>query len=221
MTMRYRAVLFDLDGTLLDTLDDIACSANVVLQDQGFPIHDRDAYRYYVGSGVKTLFRRALPEAVCSDELVDACVASFRTEYDRRWNVKTRPFEGIADLLDGLVECGIKMAVLSNKPHRFTQACVAEYLSPWPLDPVLGQREGIPLKPDPAAALEIAGQLGIAPGEFLYLGDTGTDVVAALAAGMRPVGALWGFRPERELRQAGAELLIRTPKELLALVNGS
>ncbi|MGI6414649.1 MAG: HAD family hydrolase [Thermoguttaceae bacterium] len=215
-----RAVLFDLDGTLLDTLADIADSANAVLEERGFPIHEQDAYRYHVGNGVKTLFQRALPEAVRSDELVEACVASFRDVYDRRCNVKTRPFEGISELLDGLVERGVKMAVLSNKPHRFTRKCVAEYLSPWPLDPVLGQREGIPLKPDPAAALEIAGQLKFAPREFLYLGDTGTDMLTARAAGMRPVGALWGFRPEQELRQAGADLLIHAPGEMLSLLDG-
>lgn len=215
-----RAVLFDLDGTLLDTLADIADSANAVLEERGFPIHDQDAYRYHVGSGVKTLFQRALPEAARSDELVEACVASFRDVYDRRWNVKTRPFEGISELLDGLVERGVKMAVLSNKPHHFTRKCVAEYLAPWPLDPVLGQREGIPLKPNPAAALEVAGQLKIAPREFLYLGDTGTDMLTARSAGMRPVGALWGFRPEQELRQAGADLLIRAPREMLSLLDG-
>ncbi|MDD4268308.1 MAG: HAD family hydrolase [Thermoguttaceae bacterium] len=215
-----RAVLFDLDGTLLDTLADLADSANAVLQERGLPIHEQDAYRYYVGNGVKTLFQRALPEAVRSDELVEACAASFRDVYDRRWNIKTRPFEGVAELLDGLVERGIQIAVLSNKPHRFTQKCVAEYLSLWPLDPVLGQREGIPLKPDPAAALEVAGRLQIAPRAFLYLGDTGTDMLTARAAGMRPVGALWGFRPEEELRQAGADRLIRAPAEMLSLLDG-
>jgi len=116
-----RAVLFDLDGTLLDTLADLADSANAVLQERGLPIHEQDAYRYYVGNGVKTLFQRALPEAVRSDELVEACAASFRDVYDRRWNIKTRPFEGVAELLDGLVERGIQIAVLSNKPHRFTR----------------------------------------------------------------------------------------------------
>ena len=181
-----RAVLFDLDGTLLDTLADMADSANAVLEERGFPIHDQDAYRYHVGSGVKTLFQRALPEAARSGELVEACVASFRDVYDRRCNVKTRPFEGISELLDGLVERGVKMAVLSNKPHRFTRKCVAEYLSPWPLDPVLGHARNSlkPIRPPP----EVAGQL-IAPASSSTWA-TPARTCSRLGRGHAPVGAV-------------------------------
>lgn len=216
--MPYQAIVFDLDGTLLDTLDDISDSANAVLADQGYPSHSADEYRFFIGGGVDVLFERALPEGERIAATVRACVEHFREVYKSGWDVKTRIYDGASELLDELVERGMKLAVLSNKPHAFTEKCVAKYLSRWPISPVLGQRNGIPHKPDPTGALEISEQLGISPTEFLYLGDSATDMKTARAAGMFAIGALWGFRPEAELRDAGAEALIASPGELLELL---
>jgi len=213
--MMKKAVLFDLDGTLLDTLEDLCDSVNRVLASRGYPVHPLDAYRYYVGDGAATLFRRVLPEGKNSDEMVQKCLLDFREDYGRSWNVKTKPYPGIEELLDALTGGGIRMTVFSNKPHETTKKCVDGILPRWRFEPVLGQREEVPKKPDPAGALEITRILGLQPSDFLYLGDTGTDMRTATAAGMFPLGALWGFRTEEELIETGARALIREPMELL------
>ncbi len=218
--MRYSAALFDLDGTLLDTLADIADAANTVLDSLGFPTHPTQAYRWMVGAGVRELFQRALPGESRSEGLVERCTADFAEAYGRTWNVKTRPYDGVPELLGELAGRGIRMAVLSNKPDDFTKRCVGFYFPDGTFDHVLGQREGIPRKPDPAGALEIAGSMGIPAERFVYLGDTAVDIRTALAAGMYPVGALWGFRPREELAGAGARALLRRPSDLLAIVDG-
>lgn len=217
--MRFKAIIFDLDGTLLDTLEDLSSAANRVLERNGFPTHDMDAYRYMVGDGAVVLMRRALPEERRNDVTIQGCVEGFRTEYERGWKTKTRPYDGVAEMLDALTAHGMKMAVLSNKPDDFTRRCVAEYLSQWTFDLVLGQRDSVPLKPDPSGAMEISRSLNIPPSRFVYLGDTAIDMKTAVAAGMYPVGALWGFRSGQELLENGARLLIKRPPELLRLLN--
>lgn len=217
--MPYRAILFDLDGTLLNTLDDIADSANAVLAEHGYPPHSADDYRFFIGGGVDILFERALPESERREDTIHACVERFRDVYKSGWDVKTRVYAGASELLDGLVLRGLKLAILSNKPHAFVGKCVTRYLSHWTFSPILGQRDGIPHKPDPTGARQIADALDIAPAEFLYLGDSATDMKTARAAGMFAVGALWGFRPEKEMREAGAQVLIATPTDLLELVD--
>jgi phosphoglycolate phosphatase len=213
--MKKKAVLFDLDGTLLDTLEDLCDSVNRVLAAREFPTHPLDAYRYYVGDGAATLFSRVLPERQNSEEMVEECLRDFREDYGRNWNVKTRAYPGIPELLDGLTERGIRMTVLSNKPHETTKKCIDGLLPQWRFEPVLGQREGVPKKPDPAGALEVVRILELGSSDFLYLGDTGTDMRTATGAGMFPVGALWGFRTEEELTETGAMALLKDPLELL------
>jgi phosphoglycolate phosphatase len=217
--MPFQAVLFDLDGTLLDTLADLAASMNAVLARQGLPQHGLAAYKYYVGDGIANLVRRALPEQRrAEDLLVTQCCAEMRAEYSRRWRDKTRPYDGIPELLDTLASRGLNLAVLSNKPDEMTRLTVRELLPRWRFDAVRGERPGTPRKPDPAAALEIAAQLGLPPAAFLYLGDTNTDMQTALAARMYPLGALWGFRTAEELAVSGAKALIASPMELLKFV---
>lgn len=217
--MKYKAVIFDLDGTLLDTLEDLADAMNRVLRGKGFPTHSTEAYRYFVGNGAAKLVSRTLPPDNRNDELEATCLEAFRDEYTRGWNVKTRPYEGVQELLDALTTRRIEMAVLSNKPQRFTELCVQEYLPGWKFALVFGQSDRFPLKPDPASALEIARRMDVPPREFLYLGDTATDMKTAVAAGMFPVGALWGFRSEEELREAGAVGVIGRPAQLLDLMD--
>lgn len=217
--MNYRAILFDLDGTLLDTLEDLADSMNSVLRRSGFPEHELYAYKYFVGDGMLNLVRRAVPENARTDEsLVAACLASMKEEYGRRWKEKTRPYPGVPEMLDALGQKGVKMVVLSNKPHEFTQLTVTTLLPRWKFDAVFGERPSVPRKPDPAGALEIAAAIDVRPAEFLYLGDTSTDMITANAAGMYPVGALWGFRTAEELTASGAKTLIREPSGLLHLL---
>lgn len=215
--MSFSAVVFDLDGTLLDSLADIADSANGVLAGFGFPTHGYDAYRFFVGDGVAVLFSRCLPAEARSPEMIAACVASFRDAYGLRWNRFTRPYDGVAELLTELSRRNFRLAVLSNKPHEFTQQCVDELLSEFRFDAVLGQKEDVPCKPDPKGALRIAATINVEPAKCLYLGDTAIDIRTAQRAGMYPVGALWGFRPGQELEDAGAAVLIADPRELLTL----
>lgn len=216
--VRVRAVLFDLDGTLLDTLEDLADSVNAVLRRSGFPVHPVEAYRYFVGDGARVLMARVLPEANRDDATIARCLEGFVAEYANHWNIKTRPYPGIDALLDGLDRRGVRKAVLSNKPHDATVRCVRELLIEWEFDVVLGQQEGRPRKPEPEGALLVARELGVQPEEVLYLGDTATDMHTAVAAGMIPVGALWGFRTEDELVGSGARMLAGSPVEVLTLL---
>jgi phosphoglycolate phosphatase len=217
--MNFDAILFDLDGTLLDTLADVAWAANRVLADCGYPTHPVDAYRNYIGSGVRRLYERILPDGRRDEAAVARCVEAFQQAYAGHWNVQTRPYDGVPELLDGLTARGLRMAVLSNKPEAFSRRCVDEYLSGWRFEVVLGQREGIPPKPDPAGAREVVERLGVAAERFLYVGDTATDMQTALAAGMYPVGVAWGFRPVEELRAAGAARIVDRPADLVELLD--
>ena len=143
--------------------------------------------------------------------------AAFRDVYATNWNAKTKPYDGVEPLLNGLQDKNLPVNVLSNKPDDFTKICVREFLGNWSFSHVLGNREGLPKKPDPSGALEIAGNLGFAPSEIVYLGDTATDMQTAVAAGMYPVGARWGFRTDRELKESGAKRLVSRPEEVLEL----
>jgi phosphoglycolate phosphatase len=216
--MTYKAILFDLDGTLLDTLEDLGNSVNRVLARRGFPTHTLNEYRYFVGDGTAMLISRALPQGKRNDENIRTCLKEFSEDYGWSWNVKTRPYEGIPEMLDALTERGLKIAVLSNKQHEFTKRCVADLLPNWTFGVVLGQRDAVNRKPDPAGAVEVAERLHIPPAEFLYLGDSAIDMRTAIAAGMFPVGVLWGFRSAEELKEGGAQALIERPLEILNLL---
>jgi phosphoglycolate phosphatase len=213
------AVLFDLDGTLLDTIEDLADASNAALASLGLPSHPVDAYRYFVGDGVETLMRRALPPEAAGDEKVVArAVGLQRAAYRDRWHEKTRPYPGVMELLAELEGRHVRMAILSNKPDPAVDEVVRHYFSSARFEIVRGALPGVPVKPDPGSALRVAAEMGLEPGDFLYLGDTNTDMLTARAAGMVPIGALWGFRTEAELREAGAARLIARPQELIGLL---
>lgn len=216
--MKYKAILFDLDGTLLDTLEDLANSMNSVLSSFGFPTHEVERYKFFVGEGVEFLAYSALPKEHRDQQMVSRCMTLMREAYAERWAENTRPYEGIPELLDSLTERGVKMAILSNKPDEFTQVIVMKFLSHWEFQSVMGAQDAVPKKPDPTAALKISKGLGLAPSDFLYLGDTKIDMRTADDAGMYPVGALWGFRTEQELLESGAKALIGYPSLLLGLI---
>lgn len=212
-----RAVVFDLDGTLVDSLEDIATAMNEALAEVGRPTHPIDDYRAFVGAGVGALAERALggaPPAGTRDDVV----AAFRRRYAARLVERTRPYPGIDALLDGLVARGVPAAVLTNKPQAAAERLVAELLGRWPWVAVLGDRPGVPRKPDPTGALEAARALGAAPSATLLVGDSDVDVHTARAAGMRALGAAWGFRGADELRAAGAEVILQRPEDVLAVL---
>lgn len=216
--MTYGGAIFDLDGTLLDTLEDLANSMNAVLRKHGLPEHETEKYKYFVGNGMDTLVRRALTPKHDEEKLAKICLAELHAEYGRRWNEKTQPYTGINALLDALYAKGVRLSVLSNKADSFTKMIIERYFGAGRFHFVYGAREGVPKKPDPGSALEIAELSGIPPAEYLYLGDSGVDMQTATAAGMYAVGAAWGFRDEEELIKNGAKTLIKQPSELLALL---
>jgi phosphoglycolate phosphatase len=209
-------VLFDLDGTLLDTLQDLADSTNRCLAGLGLPGHPVEAYRYFVGDGLRNLALRVLPAQRRDPATVQALQERFNSDYREHWADRTRPYEGVTGLLEGLSARGRPMAVLSNKPHAFTVEMVRHFFGSWSFTAVLGARDSRPRKPDPASALEAGAAMGLAPAQVLYAGDTRTDMETARNAGMFAVGVLWGFRPRAELEQSGAQALVTRPEELLA-----
>jgi phosphoglycolate phosphatase len=213
-----RAVLFDFDGTLVDTVRDIAAGANHALAAQGLPIRDEAYYREAVGDGAPVLIGRVVPED--RQEMVPAVLDGFREYYPQHMFDTSRPYEGVRSLLAELAERHVPMAVLSNKPEEMTQAMVARLLIDVPFVAVWGQVAHRPKKPDPTAALALAAALGVPPADCMLVGDTSVDMKTARRAGMRAIGVPWGFRPVEELMQTGAHLVIDQPADILELVGG-
>ncbi len=211
----FRAAMFDLDGTLADTLADIAACGNFMLAALGHPPLPAERYRYLAGQGARALVRDALA-INDADPQVERGLTLFRERQLVHGMDRTVPYPGVPELLDELTRRGYRLAVLSNKPHAATVAMMARLFADWRFDVVRGHREGRPLKPDPAEALDISTALGVPANEWFYLGDTRVDMLTARAAGMTPVGALWGFREADELQAAGAAILLRHPMELIA-----
>lgn len=216
--MNYEAVVFDLDGTLLDTLEDLADCMNATIGEFGYAPKPLEKYRYYVGDGVVNLVIRACEDPNISEETVKKIVARNREIYGKGWAVKTRPYDGVPELLCELASRGVKMSVMSNKPHHFTQLCVERFFDISKFVVVQGVADGIAPKPDPAGVDLIVKTIGLPREKFLYLGDTNTDMKTAVAARMFAVGATWGFRTADELLQYGANKLIDRPEELLKLL---
>jgi phosphoglycolate phosphatase len=215
--MSFRAVIFDLDGTLLDTIEDLTDSLNIALAKLGFPPRTVAECKNLVGNGIAAFVGRVLPPEARNDDNVARRLRDLvRAEYGERQTLNTKPYLGIPETLDKLAERGIPAAVLSNKPHDSTLAVVKHFFPRYDFGAVLGAREGVPAKPDPAGALEISRRLGLPPDKILYLGDTNTDMQTAVAAGMYPLGALWGFRTAEELLANGAKALLEKPEDLLA-----
>ena len=216
--MHHQAAIFDLDGTLLDSLEDIAQATNRTLQAQGFPTHPLTAYMQFIGDGMTKLILRALPPEHRTEPTISRCVEFYRQDYGANWNVHTRLYDGIADLLDGLLARRIQLAILSNKPDEFVQHCVRQYLSAWPFAVIMGASSDFPHKPDPSAALAIARRMQLPAAQILYLGDMEVDMATAHAAGMTAIGAGWGFRSREQLTAAGADFVIDSPHEMLQLI---
>lgn len=213
-----KVIIFDLDGTLLDTLEDIAISANFALTSLGFQAQESEKYRYFVGEGVFKLFENIFASDPQNKETIQKAVALFESHYAKQFNQNTKLYDGISKMLTFLQKRGFKMAILSNKPDSFTKLCAIKYLREWKFDVVYGAREGVPRKPHPKGALEISELLHVKPEACYYLGDTMIDMQTANGAGMIALGALWGFREEAELREHGAKHLMKTPSEVIKLL---
>ncbi len=210
---KIRAVLFDLDGTLTNTLDDLAASVNFALSTHGFPVHEVPAYRYFVGNGAAVMIRRALPESARDEETVSRLLETFMAHYSVHSQDKTGPYDGVEALVAALRQKGYRTAVVTNKPDSAAQDIVAS-MFPGLFDAVIGQREGVPTKPDPAMPRLAMAALRVAPEECVFLGDSNVDILTGAGCGAFPVGVLWGFRDREELMEAGARELIARPDEL-------
>jgi phosphoglycolate phosphatase len=215
--MKTHAVMFDLDGTLLNTLEDLGDAMNATCRGLDAPEHTYDFYRLSVGDGARALVKRSLPEAMRDDESIDSATLTMRQHYGENWNVKTRVYDGVHELIEALRERGIVTTVLSNKPESALQDCVRHFFPSSPFAAVRGVVPDGPLKPDPGGALAIIEEMGIPAAEWMYVGDTNTDMQTAVAAGLFAVGCTWGFRDREELLENGAEAIIDHPAELLAL----
>lgn len=213
-----KAFIFDLDGTLIDSLADIAASINLMLEARGYPpCLDAGIFRQMVGDGMEKLVERALPEHARTEELIRLCTEEYRTFYDIHWQEQTRPYDQIVETLAALRTRGLKLGVISNKAHRFTVPMTEHFFGHGCFDLILGQRQEVPRKPDPAGAFEAAAFFGLAPAECAYVGDSGIDMAFAKSSGMVGIGVDWGFRSVAELQENGASKIISKPGELLEI----
>lgn len=213
------SLLFDLDGTLVDSLQDIAESMNAVLARWECPTHPVEAYNTFVGDGMLRLAERVLPEEIRNQpKKLSACVADMKTEYADRWRCNSRPYPGIPALLNRCASNRIRLGILSNKPEPFTKEMVSHFFPDIPFATVRGARKGVPVKPDPTAALEIQHDWSTLPESIAYVGDTDTDMKTGRSAGFFTVGVSWGFRTPEELKACGAHCIIDTPSELVTLL---
>lgn len=211
-----KAVIFDLDGTLIDSLEDIAINANKVLRQLNCPTHSHEQYKYFVGDGARVLIENAMPKYISKNYLDDA-LKLFIEFYEQNLHTNTKPYSGIKALLDELVSQNIPLAILSNKPDKFTKLYVETLLPDIPFVVVSGQKESVEKKPHPAGALDIANKFQIEPQDIYFVGDTSTDMKTAKNANMVAVGVSWGFRTVQELQESGADFIITTPNKLLEL----
>ena len=220
-SMTFKAVIFDLDGTLIDSAVDIADSLNIVLENYNLPTHSVNTYKNLIGNGIKQLVNDALPEQARTAKVKENCIKEMFEHYNANCLNKTQPYDGINEMLTELDSKGIKTAVLSNKADAFTRKMVAELFPKNNFKYVVGVTNETDKKPNPINALRISKDLGVEPQEIIYLGDSGVDMQTAVNAGMYAVGALWGFKSKEEIIENGAEVVIKNPLELLKVLKVS
>ncbi len=212
-----KLVIFDLDGTLLNTIADLGAAANYALEQCGYPTHPISAYPGFVGSGIKKLLERVLPESVRSQEKVEQLRGYFMEYYDRHQTDATEPYPGIPEMLRQLVNKGVKVAVASNKYQVAVEKLINHYFPEIPWAAVEGQKEGVPVKPDPSIVFEILQKAPTPKADILYVGDSGIDMETARRAAVESVGVSWGFRPVTELENYYADHIVDKPAQILML----
>lgn len=210
-----KAVLFDLDGTLVNSLSDLAASTNYALKKMGFPTHETEKYRYFVGDGMPKLIERVLPKDEFSKEVHKECLEIFMAHYREHYVDKTRVYSGIPELLKSLKDKGLKLAVISNKQQQMAQTVVSKLFGNGTFDVIYGKQEGYEPKPNPALTLKLMSELDVTPNECVLIGDSGMDMAAAVNSGCIGIGALWGFREEKELLDNGASCTAKVPMDVL------
>lgn len=211
------AVIFDLDGTLLNTLGDLRAATNHALEVRGLPPHSMEEIRQFIGNGIRLLICRAMPEGTPEAE-IDAALDDFKAYYAAHIHDRTVPYDGIPQLLTALRKRGIKVAVLSNKIDSASQQLI-EYFFPGKTDVVFGEHVGVPRKPDPTSCRMVMQQIGVQPEQVLYVGDSGTDMQTAKNAGLYAVGVTWGFRSKEVLLKYGADVLVHRPEQILQILD--
>jgi phosphoglycolate phosphatase len=218
--MKFKAVIFDLDGTLLDTLPDIYKSVNTALGFMGYPLVDYSVVLGGINRGARHLIKSVLPQGVrCDEEAVDNTLQAYAKVYAEHYNDSTKPYTGICDVLCRLKDHGFRLAVISNKPHLFVCELIKSHFGSI-FDVVIGQGE-FPAKPDPKAPMAAAERMGVLPQDTFLVGDSDVDMATAAAAGMVSVGVSWGYRSEGELISAGADHIARSTEELYSIITGA
>ncbi|KRB54200.1 HAD family hydrolase [Flavobacterium sp. Root186] len=215
--MKFKGIIFDLDGTLVDSLHDISDAMNAVLTGLNFPTHTYETYQYFIGSGLRNLVSKALPASNNSDQQIEICFECMINEYREMCTLKTKPYDGIVELLENLTSQNIKMAVFSNKADELTKKIASE-IFPNNFDKAVGLSTEALKKPNPFEAIEISKKWNLKPEEILFVGDSDIDMQTAINANMFPVGVTWGYRTEKELKTSGAKLVINSPLELIEIV---
>ena len=213
-----KAVLFDLDGTIANSLLDLAVSVNHSLKEFGFNERDVQDFRYFAGDGMPKMIERALPEAYRDENTVRAVLSSFLKYYGVHYCDNTKPYDGITEMIDALKNRGIKVAVVTNKAQEMADRVVKKLYGDRFLV-IFGKRDGIPSKPDPKSALITMSELGVQPEECIFVGDSGADIKTGVNSGAYPVGVLWGFREKSELISSGAKSIISNPFKLIEIID--
>ena len=215
--MKFKGVIFDLDGTLLDTIEDITSTLNLVLSRRGYRQYSEEECKMMVGDGMEVLVRRAVPEIAGDDRAINDLIQEYRREYAATYKQHSRPYPGIIEVLTRIKEAGLKTAVLSNKSHEFTVRMTRELLR-FDFEVILGAKPGTPVKPNIEPIKQVLQGLKLSASEVIYVGDTSVDMETARVAGIFAAGALWGFRDAEELLRSGARVLLKTPNDLLPLI---
>ena len=213
-----KAVLFDLDGTLVNSLEDLADSTNYALEKFGFPTHETEKFKYFVGDGMPKLIERALPEDKRENSMINEVLTCFMNYYREHYIDKTCVYNGINELIVGLKQKNLKLAVVSNKAQEMAVTVTEKLLGKGVFEIVCGKQEGYPAKPDPTLTLKVISDLGVEPSECIFVGDSGMDMAVAKNSKCLPVGVLWGFREFKELNGNGAEFLVSKPSEILQII---
>lgn len=213
----YKAVIFDLDGTLLNTIDDLAIACNYALEKCNLPTHDVEKYKQFVGNGRYKLIERIIPEEKRSEELFNKVLKLYDDYYEAHMMDETKPYNGIINLLDNLKDKNIKIAVVSNKPNEFTVGMVKHYFGER-FDIIFGHREGYKTKPNPDTVLEVMKELNVKENECIYIGDSNVDMKTAQNANLKSIGVSWGFRGRKELEEAGADFVVDNVSEIEEII---
>ena len=213
-----KLVIFDLDGTLLNTIEDLGNAANYALSLNGYPTHSLASYPFFVGNGVRNLIRKALPDDMCTDSIIESLLKDFKEYYNEHNTDCTKPYDGIEELLRNLQDNGVKIAVASNKYQQATEKIIAQYFGDIDFVAVYGQREGVNVKPDPSVVFSILSDAKVPKSEVLYVGDSGVDMETARRACVDSVGVTWGFRSEKELNEYHADMIVNKASDIFDIV---